>query len=50
MNMKTRLQLYGLFFFMVFLLFIVYKWQSFKYHECKKVGHSTLYCVMDIGK
>jgi hypothetical protein len=21
----------------------------YKYHDCKKVGHSTLYCVMNLG-
>jgi hypothetical protein len=25
-------------------------WQVYKFHDCKKVGHSTLYCVMDFGK
>lgn len=25
-------------------------WQVYKFHDCKNVGHSTLYCVMDFGK
>ncbi len=25
-------------------------WQVYKFGDCKKVGHSTLYCVMDFGK
>lgn len=24
-------------------------WQVYRYHDCKNVGHSTLYCVMNIG-
>lgn len=24
-------------------------WPIYKYHDCKRVGHSTLYCVMDVG-
>lgn len=23
---------------------------KFRYGECKKVGHSTLYCVLDLGR
>lgn len=25
-------------------------WQIYRYQDCKKVGHSTFYCVMNIGK
>ena len=25
-------------------------WGVYKFHDCKKVGHSTLYCMLDIGK
>lgn len=25
-------------------------WQTYRYHDCKKVGHSTLYCLLSIGK
>lgn len=24
-------------------------WTIYKFKDCRKVGHSTLYCVMDIG-
>jgi hypothetical protein len=24
-------------------------WQIYAYHDCKNVGHSTLYCVMRVG-
>lgn len=32
------------------LLVIGIWWQVYKYHDCKKVGHTTMYCVLDIGK
>jgi len=25
-------------------------WVRYKYQDCKRVGHSTLYCVLDLGK
>jgi len=25
-------------------------WDVYKYGDCRKVGHSKLYCIMDIGK
>jgi nitrogen fixation-related uncharacterized protein len=25
-------------------------WQVYKFGDCKNVGHSTLYCVIDFGK
>ena len=25
-------------------------WPIYKYKDCKRVGHSTLYCVLDFGK
>jgi hypothetical protein len=24
-------------------------WEVYKYHDCKMVGHSTLYCVLKIN-
>jgi len=27
----------------------VLAWPIYRFHDCKKVGHSTFYCVMDIG-
>jgi len=24
-------------------------WESYKFQECKKVGHATMYCVFNIG-
>jgi len=29
----------------LFLLFGMYSCEAWKYRECKKVGHSTTYCV-----
>lgn len=31
------------------LLFLTMWWQVFKYQECKKVRHSTTYCVLNIN-
>lgn len=32
------------------LLVLMMWWPIYKYHDCRKVGHSILYCVVDIGK
>jgi hypothetical protein len=24
-------------------------WKTYAYHDCKHVGHSTLYCIVRIG-
>lgn len=34
----------------VALLFLCYSCEKWKYEECKKVGHGTLYCVIKIGE
>jgi hypothetical protein len=31
-------------------LFGSYSCEAYRFHECKKVGHGTFYCIMDIGK
>lgn len=36
--------------FVVGLLALAVWWQRYQYKDCKNVGHSTLYCVMKIGK
>lgn len=35
--------------FFVGILALAIWWQMYRYHDCKMVGHSTLYCVMDLG-
>lgn len=30
-------------------LALLISWDVYRYHECKHVGHSALYCVLDIG-
>lgn len=30
-------------------LSLIIWWPIYKYIDCKKVGHTMLYCVMDIG-
>jgi len=39
---------FGIIFFIILLSISIW-WKIYKYHDCKKVGHSTLYCVLDIG-
>ena len=34
----------------VAVIFLPISCSVFNYKECKKVGHSTLYCVMHLGK
>lgn len=24
-------------------------WEIYKYHDCRKVGHEKLYCILKIG-
>lgn len=24
-------------------------WQVYKFHDCRRVGHTKLYCIADIG-
>lgn len=35
----------------LFLIFAVLCvcFEMYKFHDCKKIGHGTLYCVMKIG-
>ena len=47
--METKYVIAGIGLFMVFIGFSVW-WQVYKYHDCKRVGHSTFYCIMSIGK
>lgn len=34
----------GMMFFFVLILGVI-AWKSFEYNECRKVGHSALYCM-----
>ena len=36
--------------FIVLMLVFSVWWQVYAFMDCKNVGHSTLYCVMRIGK
>lgn len=37
--------------FAVILILALIVWYNvFRYGDCKRVGHSTLYCVLDIGR
>lgn len=35
--------------FVLLIGVVILAWPIYKYKDCKKVGHSTLYCVLDIG-
>lgn len=28
----------------------IFKFEQYKYNDCKKVGHGTFYCIFKIGK
>ena len=32
------------------MLALLFWWPVYKYHDCRRVGHSRLYCIMDFGK
>lgn len=44
----TKIIVYMLFIVVLFGLGIW--WQTYKFHDCRRVGHTKLYCIMDIGK
>jgi len=35
--------------FIIAIVASIVWWLPFKYHECKRVGHSTVYCWMTLG-
>lgn len=35
--------------FVVAIVGLAIWWPLYKFHDCKRVGHSALYCVMDVG-
>lgn len=49
---KTGYTLCTILLIIVVLLIIPFQiwWQFYRYHDCKKVGHTTLYCILSIGK
>ena len=36
--------------FFVILFALAGWWQVFRWHDCRHVGHSKLYCIMTVGK
>lgn len=36
--------------FVVGLVSVGILWQVYRYQDCKLVGHTKLYCIMNIGK
>lgn len=36
--------------FVIMLFAIVIAWQVYAFKDCKRVGHSTMYCIGRIGR
>jgi len=47
--MKQILKISGIIILVALVLWAIIGWEVYKYKECKKVGHSTFYCVMTFG-
>lgn len=47
--MKNGLQIIGVAIGISLIVAFGSWWEIYKYHDCKKVGHSGLYCVVKIG-
>jgi hypothetical protein len=35
---------------MILFFALMIWWQVYRYHDCKMVGHSTIYCIGSIGR
>ena len=44
--MKSTLQGIGILLGIAGVIALVVWWQMFRWHECRMVGHSRLYCVL----
>jgi len=43
------MRLFGLALMILGVLGLLIWWQIYKYSDCRMVGHSNLYCILDIG-
>lgn len=50
MKFEEKAQLFGLLAFGVLVIFVAYKIEQYKFRDCKKVGHTSLYCFLNMGK
>ncbi len=48
--MKDWLKVIGMVLGVILLFGVGCAWQIYAFKDCKKVGHSTLYCIGKIGK
>lgn len=51
--MGKAMRVMGVCFCMVFVALLVYAimaWQVYRYKDCRRVGHTTMYCILTIGK
>lgn len=49
-DMKKFLEAAGFGLVIVAVLAIVIGLSAYKFNDCKRVGHSTLYCILDLSK
>ena len=35
--------------FIVIFFGLAFWWRIYKYHDCRRVGHATMYCILDNG-
>lgn len=48
--MSELFKLFGIIFILLTLIGSCVAWKVYEYKDCKKVGHSTFYCFMKMGK
>lgn len=48
-NNSGCLLIFIIVFFVIFFV-IFFVWEKYNYDDCRKVGHSFMYCLMKIGK
>ncbi len=48
--MKNILGFIGAAILIVVLFSLGIWWQIYRFHDCRKVGHSLTYCILTVGK
>lgn len=44
-NLSSVFSLLGMAFLIIIVPALLIKWEIYKYQDCKKVGHTTMYCI-----
>lgn len=39
-----------IFIIIIIMLYGMFKFEQYKFNDCKKVGHATTYCILKLGK